>query len=74
MRPPVAPPAGLPAVPTVVEPICAPPPLDDDPEELAAPAELVPGVSTGLAAAPVPLESLPELLSPRHWQVQLGRA
>jgi hypothetical protein len=61
MRPPVAPPAGLPEVPTVVEPIGAPPPLDVDPEELAVPAEFVPGVLTGFAAFPAPLESLPEL-------------
>jgi hypothetical protein len=39
MRPPVAPSAGLPAVPTVVEPVGGPPPLDVDPEELAAPAD-----------------------------------
>jgi hypothetical protein len=44
MRPPTAPPAGLPAVPTVVEPIGAPPAVDVDPEELAVPAEFVPGV------------------------------
>jgi hypothetical protein len=70
MRLPVAPPAGLPAVPTVVEPIGAPPPLDVDPEELAAPAELVPGVLTAFAAVPAPfgvpapLESFPALLRP----------
>ena len=64
MRPPVVPPAGLPAVPTVVEPVGAPPGLEVDPEELAAPAELVPGVLTGLAAVPAPLGSLPELLRP----------
>jgi hypothetical protein len=64
MRPPVAPPAGLPAVPTVVEPVGGPPPLDVDPEELAAPAELVPGVLTDLAAVPAPLGSLLELLRP----------
>src|SRR6202035_5393473 len=44
MRPPTAPPAGLPAVPTVVEPIGAPPVAVVDPDELAVPAELVPGV------------------------------
>jgi hypothetical protein len=38
--------------------------LEVDPEELAAPAELVPGVLTGLAAVPAPLGSLPELLRP----------
>jgi hypothetical protein len=48
MRPPVAPPAGLPAVPAVIEPDGATPALD--PEELAVPAELVPGV----ALLPVP--------------------
>ena len=62
MRPPVAPPAGLPAVPTVVEPVGAPPGLEVDPEELAVPAELVPGLL--LAALPAPLGSLPELLRP----------
>src|SRR5471030_1757919 len=63
MRPPVAPSAGLPAVPTVVEPIGAPPALDVDPEELAVPAELVPGILDALAL-PTPLGSLPELLRP----------
>jgi hypothetical protein len=63
IRPPVAPPAGLPAVPTVVEPIGAPPP-DVDPAEFAVPAELVPGVLDALAALPAPLGSLPELLGP----------
>ena len=38
MRPPVAPPAGLPAVPTVVEPFGAPPVVEVDPDELAVPA------------------------------------
>jgi hypothetical protein len=64
MRPPVAPPAGLPEVPTVVEPIGAPLPLDVDPEELAVPPEFVPGVLIAFAALPAPLESLPELLRP----------
>jgi hypothetical protein len=64
MRAPVAPPAGLPEVPTVVEPIGAPPPPDVDPEELAVPAEFVPGVLIAFAALPEPLESLPELLRP----------
>jgi hypothetical protein len=63
MRPPVAPPAGLPAVPTVVEPRGAPP-VEADPEELAVPAELVPGVLGAFAALPAPLGSLPELLRP----------
>jgi hypothetical protein len=63
MRPPTAPPAGLPAVPTVVEPIGAPPVVVVDPDELAVPAELVPGVAA-LAALPAPLGSLPELLRP----------
>jgi hypothetical protein len=59
MRPPVAPPAGLPAVPTVVEPIGAPPALDVDPEELAVPAELVPGILDALALpTPVCTENL----------------
>jgi hypothetical protein len=63
MRPPVAPPTGLPAVPTVVEPIGAPPALDVDPEELAVPAELVPGILDALAL-PTQLGSLPELMRP----------
>ena len=64
IRPPD--PARLPAIPTVVELVGAPAALDVDPEELAAPAELVPGVLTGLAAVPAPLGSLPvpELLRP----------
>jgi hypothetical protein len=57
MRPPVAPPAGLPAVPTVVEPVGAPPALDVDPEELPVPAELVPGMLDALAALPAPVEA-----------------
>jgi hypothetical protein len=66
MRPPTAPPAGLAAVPTVVEPFgpADVPPVDADPEELAVPAELVPGVLDSLAALPAPLGSLPELFSP----------
>jgi hypothetical protein len=64
MRPPTAPPAGLPAVPTVVDPNGAPPPAAADPEELAVPNELVPGVLADLAALPAPLGSLPELLRP----------
>jgi hypothetical protein len=64
IRPPVAPPAGFPAVPTVVDPNGAPPAVDVDPEELAVPAELVPGVLAAFAALPAPLGSLPELLSP----------
>jgi hypothetical protein len=66
MRPPTAPPAGLPDVPTVVEPMGPDevPPLDVDPEELAVPAELVPGALESLAALPAPLGSLPELFSP----------
>jgi hypothetical protein len=62
MRPPVAPPAGLPEVPTVVEPTG--PPLDVDPEELAVPAEFVPGILIAFAELPAPLETLPELLRP----------
>jgi hypothetical protein len=64
IRPPVAPPAGLPAVPTVDEPRGTPPVEDADPEELAVPAELVPGVVDTFAALPAPLGSLPELLRP----------
>src|ERR1700721_2539646 len=65
MRPPPAPPAGLPAVPTVVDPIGAPPPpAAPAPEELAVPKEFVPGVLADLAALPAPLGSLPELLRP----------
>ena len=64
MQPPVAPPAGLPAVPTVVEPIGAPPALDVDPEELAVSAELVPGTLDAFGALLAPLGSLPELLRP----------
>ena len=63
MRPPVAPPARLFAVPTV--PVGPPEvaPDDVDPVELAVPAELVPGGFI-LAALPAPLGSLTELLSP----------
>src|SRR6202012_4245883 len=64
MRPPTAPPAGLPAVPTVVEPRGALPVEAADPEELAVPAELVPGVFSAFATLPAPLGSLPELLRP----------
>src|SRR3984893_3224189 len=64
MRPPTAPPAGLPTVPTVVEPRGAPPAVDVDPDEVAVPAELVPGVLDAFAAFPAPLGSLPELLRP----------
>ena len=64
MRPPVAPPAGLPAVPAVRDPTATPPPLDVEPEELAVPAELVPGEVVAFAAFPAPLGSLPELLRP----------
>ena len=51
------PPARLPAEPVVME---------DDPDELAVPALLVPGGGgdATLAELPAPLESLPELLSP----------
>jgi len=50
-------PARLPAEPVVME---------DDPDELAVPALLVPGGGgdAALAELPAPLESLPELLSP----------
>ena len=50
-------PAGLPAEPVVME---------DDPDELAVPALLVPGGGgdATLAELPAPLGSLPELLSP----------
>jgi hypothetical protein len=64
MRPPTAPPAGLPAVPTVVDPVGAPPAVDVDPDELAVPAELVPGILDAFPALPAPLGSLPELLRP----------
>jgi hypothetical protein len=64
MRPPVAPPAGLPAVPAVREPTGPPPVLDVEPEGLAVPAELVPGALEAFAAFPAPLGSLPELLRP----------
>jgi hypothetical protein len=65
MRPPTAPPAGLPAVPTVVEFMGAPLALEVEPAELAVPAELVPGaLDVVLGALPTPLGSLPELLSP----------
>jgi hypothetical protein len=64
MRPPTAPPAGLPAVPTVAEPTGAPPTADVDPEELAVPAELVPGALDAFGALPWPLGSFPELLRP----------
>jgi hypothetical protein len=65
MRPPTAPPARFPAVPTVAEPLGAPPALEVEPAELAVPAELVPGVlDVALGALPTPLGSLPELLRP----------
>jgi hypothetical protein len=65
MRLPTAPPAESRAVPTVVDPIGAPPPAAaPDPEELAVPNEFVPGVLADLAALPAPLGSLPELLRP----------
>jgi hypothetical protein len=64
MRPPVAPPAGLPAVPAVREPAAPPPVLEVEPEELAVPDELVPGALEAFAAFPAPLGSLPELLRP----------
>jgi hypothetical protein len=63
MRPPVAPPARLPAVPAVTEPDgAAPPAPDDEPDEFAVPAALVPC----LAAVPAfaPLGFAPALLSP----------
>jgi hypothetical protein len=61
MRPPVAPPAGLPEVPTVCDPIGAPPALEADPEEFGVPAELVPGKLGD--ALPGPLGLFPELVS-----------
>jgi hypothetical protein len=65
IRPSTAPPAGFPAVPTVVEPTGAPPALEVEPAELAVPAELVPGaLDVALGALPTPLGSLPELLRP----------
>ena len=66
IRPPTAPPARLPAVPTVVEPNGARPAAvpDDDPDELAVPAEFVPGVLDAFEALAAPLGSLPELLRP----------
>jgi len=64
MRPPVARPAGLPAVPTVRDPTGPPPAPDVEPEGLAVPAELVPGALEAFAAFPAPLGSLPELLRP----------
>ena len=63
MRPPVAPPARLFAVPTGPAGPPEVPPDDVDPVELAVPAELVPGGFI-LAALPAPLGSLTELLSP----------
>jgi hypothetical protein len=64
MRLPVAPPAGLPAAPTVVEPVGAPPAPDVAPEGLAVPAELVPGALDAFAALPALLGSLPLLRLP----------
>jgi hypothetical protein len=65
IRPPTAPPAGFPAVPTVVEPVGALLPEEVEPEELAVPAELVPGaLDVAFGALPTPLGSLPELLRP----------
>jgi hypothetical protein len=72
MRPPVAPPAGFPALPTVVEPVGAPPVPEVDPEEFAVPAELVPGVVDARDALPAPLGSLPELLRPAALAGPLG--
>jgi hypothetical protein len=51
-------------VPTVVEPTGAPAAADVDPEELAVPAELVPGALDAFGALPWPLGSFPELLRP----------
>jgi hypothetical protein len=65
MRPPTAPPAGLPAVPTV--PRGPSPPLapDGDPDEFAVPAPFMPGVLLSvLVPLPAPLGSFPELFSP----------
>ena len=68
MRPPVAPPAGLPAVPAVIDPRGPPPPelpADDDPEEFAVPAPLVPGaLLSARLPLPAPLGSFPELFKP----------
>ena len=64
MRPPVAPPEGLPAVPTVVEPFGAFPAAEGDPDELAMPAEFAPGASVDFAELPAPLGSFAELLRP----------
>lgn len=73
MRPAAAPPAGLPAVPTVVDPLGAAPPVDDaDPDELAVPAELVPGVFADFAEFPEPLGSFAELLRPPALAGPLG--
>jgi hypothetical protein len=72
MRPPAAPPAGLPALPTVVEPVDAFPVVAEDPDELAVPAEFVPGTSVDFAALPAPLGSFAELLRPPALAGPLG--
>jgi hypothetical protein len=66
IRPLVAPPAGLPGIPTVVEPLGAPPPVaaPGEPEELAVPAEFVPGWLGAFAALPPSAGSLPVLKPP----------
>lgn len=63
MRPPVAPPGGLPAVPA--EPTGPPPAPDADPEEFAVPAELVPSALAPFA----PLEPTHQPQIPRRRQM-----
>jgi hypothetical protein len=62
-----------PARPTVVvESVDALPVLAGEPEELAVPAELVPGAVGILAELPAPLGSFPELLRPPTFAGPLG--
>ena len=73
MRPPVAAPVRLAALPTVVvdppEPVLA---LPVEPEEFAVPKLFVPGAVGSFAEFPAPLGSLPELLSPPTLAGPLG--
>lgn len=57
--------AAVPPAPDLPEPVVADDPLvEEDPEELAVPALLVPGGVAAFAELPTPLGSLPELLRP----------
>jgi hypothetical protein len=62
VRPPVAPPALVPALPVVDDPAALP--VEGDPDELAVPRVFVPGAVGIFAELPAPLGSSPELLRP----------